>query len=116
MQKIIVLQLISHGKCDLLYLSVGICNGIESTRLVTHYSTSLQYMNTIFPSYPHHLLSVLHLAARSVFTSPSLTPSLALLSVSRTQSLVSSCCCLVWLHSAWEAGCHRGDRGQMWLT
>lgn len=43
MQKIIVLQLIVQGKCDLL--SVGFCTGTDIT-------------NSVFTSHPYHLLSV----------------------------------------------------------
>lgn len=49
-----------------------------------------------------------------MFASPSHTPnpnpSPGFRSVSRTHSLVSSCCCWVWLCSAWEAACHRGGQ------
>lgn len=107
MQWISVSQPVIQGQSDLLYLSVGCRTGIETLGSSPVPSVYDQH----FPCYLHRLLSVSATSSQQRFF-----PWLPLCEQD-SQSLVSSSYrCWAWLRSVWEARCHRGDRGQMWLA
>lgn len=92
---------------NLLYLSVGCRTGIETLGSPPVPSVYDQH----FPCYHHRLLIVSATSSQQRFF-----PWLPLCEQD-SQSLVSSSYrCWAWLRSVWEARCHRGDRGQMWLA